>query len=363
MRQRILLGIVWFILMPRASIDAQNWVRPADRILYYEPVTAISAQIHAEADFFRAYGDMAVDLAAADEIRAQARQLEIQNSVDAVRAYWERRSIIEAERLKRKKTLVQRQEIRNSHLWKRLKDHPELSTGAVENGTALNFLLNRLAGGVLAYSFSPGNDGTGIELLDQLQLSPETVHQLRVKQDLFNGSTTVFRLDEGAPLELNWWPGALRASELKRPRTQFETARAAALQSSPEDLDDKLKELFAAYDALSSAFRSHYTRSVRLRSVNACTEYNQANRFLQGLLGEMQRIRNVGPKALKDDSLRFEGNNLVGLLTHMSRNGLEFAAPMPGDEPAYHQVFHMMRDLYVTVADESKNDGQNNKAE
>ena len=51
------------------------------------PATAISAQIHAEADFVRAYGEAAADLALAREIRARAVHLEIENSVDFVKAY------------------------------------------------------------------------------------------------------------------------------------------------------------------------------------------------------------------------------------------------------------------------------------
>lgn len=39
----------------------------------------------------------------------------------------------------------------------------------------------------------------------------------------------------------------------------------------------------------------------------------------------------------------------------MSPNGLEFAPALPGEEAAYHQVFHMMRDLFVTVVDDIPN--------
>jgi hypothetical protein len=35
----------------------------------------------------------------------------------------------------------------------------------------------------------------------------------------------------------------------------------------------------------------------------------------------------------------------------MSRHGLEFAPAKPGEEAAYHTVFRMMRDVYVTIAD------------
>jgi hypothetical protein len=90
-----------------------------------------------------------------------------------------------------------------------------------------------------------------------------------------------------------------------------------------------------------------------LKSVNDHREYGLAKRYLQSLAGELYRIKSVGLKAVNDDSQKFQGSNLIALLTHMSRNGLEFAPSLPGEESAYHRVFHMMRDLYVTVAEET----------
>jgi hypothetical protein len=44
----------------------------------------------------------------------------------------------------------------NSKTWERLRDHPDLNGPAVDNGNALNFLLHRLSGTLLAYHFSEG---------------------------------------------------------------------------------------------------------------------------------------------------------------------------------------------------------------
>ncbi len=347
------LGLIAFADITTAA-QAQIWVRPTARCGFYSPATAISAQIHAEANFLRAYGDAAADLNRARIYRAQAVNLEIQNSVDYVKAYWERRSIGEAEKLKRHKTLAQKEDIRNSHLWQRLKDHPDLSVEAIPNGTALNFLLDRLAGGVLAYQFSAGQSGPSLELLQQLELDQKTLHQLRVRQELPSGGRTVFRVDEGKPLDVGWWPASLRGSELQTERTHFENARTNLMSGPETSLENNLKELFTAYDQLVEAFHKLHTREARLKSVNTHREYGLAKRFLQSLASELYRIRSVGPKALKDDALKFEGKNAVALLTHMSRNGLEFAPSLPGEEPAYHRVFHMLRDLYVTVAEDDQ---------
>jgi hypothetical protein len=321
----------------------------------YGPATAISAQIHAEANFLRAYGEAAVDLQVARNYRAKAVSMEIQNSVDYTKAYWERRSINEAERLKRHVTAAKKQSKRDSHFWNHLKNHPDLAVAAIPDGRALNFLLDRMAGGVLAYHFSAGNDEASLDALRQLEITPEVLGQLRVRQDTAGGGRTVFRLDEGKPLDVDWWPAALRGGTFKIERTRFEKARAVLMASeTDESLDDNLKAVFQTYDALVEAFHKHHTRSVRLKSVHDHREYGLAKRFLQSLAGELYRIRSVGAKALNDDSMKFEGDNLVALLTHMSRNGLEFAPAQPGDEPAYHQVFHMMRDVFVAVSDDAK---------
>jgi hypothetical protein len=347
-----------FLLVAAFSSQAEAqrivWIRPRYRAPYYSPATAISAQIHAEANYLRAYGEAAVDLNAARILRARAVNMELKNSVDYVKAYWERRSIAEAEKLKRHKTLAQKEDIRNSHLWQRLRDHPDLSVEAIPNGTALNFLLDRMAGGVLAYKFSAGEGNLDPNLLGQLKLDAETLHQLRVRQDLPSGEKTVFRVDDGKPLDVGWWPAALRGSEYQRERSRFEQARSAVMSGSEASAEDNLKALFAAYDELVESFYAHHNRRVRLHSIQTHREYGLAKRFLQSLGGELYRLRSVGPKAAKDDSLKFTGDNLIALLTHMSRNGLEFAPSQPGEESAYHRVFHMMRDLYVAVADDGK---------
>lgn len=351
--RRITLGLVSLGLFVSPAFG-QVYLRPGRWISSFSPGTALSAEINAEANMLMAYGEAAVDFEVARNYRAQAVSLEIKNSVDYVKAYWDRRSIIEAEKLKRHVTVAGKQDLMNSHVWKRLRDLPELSVESVQNGTALNFLLDRMAGGVLAYRFSAGDgNGTDLAKLEQLDLSPATLKQLRVRQELASGGRTIFRLNEGKPLDVNWWPSALRAGHFQSERKEFEQSRSLMFASTDEEsLEKNLKATFQAYDKLTAAFHAHHTRGVRLKSVQDHREYGLAKRFLQSVAGELYRIREVGVKALNNDSLRFDGKNLIALLTHMSRNGLEFAPALPGEEPAYQQIFHMMRDLYVAVGDE-----------
>lgn len=48
---------------------------------------------------------------------------------------------------------------------------------------------------------------------------------------------------------------------------------------------------------------------------------------------------------------KFEGDNLLDLMAFMSKSALKFDAAQPGEEAGYHQVFQMMRDLYITMDD------------
>lgn len=326
---------------------------------YASPATAISARIHAEADLVRAYGEASLDLAEAREIRARAVRQEIINSVEFVRAYWERKSIYEAERMKRYVAPLQRKEIQDSKTWAVLKDHPELNGTSIIEGKALNFLLDRMSGGVLAYQFSLANPTLDTKQLEQLQLPTATIHALQLRQDLPGGQRLVFRADEGIPLQVEWWPYLLREGEFSARRKAFESARKRAVaEARPGAISNEaLTQLVKAFDDLERGFASRYSSKSRTRSVEVYQHYLSAQRFLQSLGGEILRLKTTGTVA-ESENLKFDGDNLLALLTHMSRNGLEFASSKPGEESAYHNVFRLMRDLYITVADERGSDAK-----
>src|SRR5262249_29558658 len=133
--------------------------------------------------------------------------------------------------------------------------------------------------------------------------------------DLATSGNTIFRLNEGKPLDVDWWPASLRGSSFATERNQFEAARSVLLASaSEESLENNLKVAFQTYDKLAAAFHQHHTKAVRLKSVQDHRQYGLAKRFLQSIAGELYRIREVGLKALHNDSLRYDGTNLITLL-------------------------------------------------
>lgn len=339
------------LLAPLAVLAAASHATAQVVVTYPRSIVdSIAAKIEADADFLRAMGDASVSFAEARKIRAEAYEKELDNVLKYAQTYWARRDLYEAEKLERYVHPLERRRIRDSNTWKRLKDHPDLNVAAIPDGDALNFLLDRLSGTVLAYSLSDLNP----KLLDQLKLSDETLHRLRLEQQLPNGRSLVFRADKGDALDVDWWPFALRDEELAPLRDGFVQARDLTVEEANRGTPTSatLKALMRALDALDAAFRGKYTTERRFDSINAFDHYRTAERFLQSLAGEIHLIQESGDARVFDGSLKFEGDNLFALLTHMSRHGLHFAPAQPGDESAYHELFRMMRDVYVTVADD-----------
>ena len=331
----------------------------------FSPATAFSAQTLANADYLRASGETARNYADAALTRAETVRVEIENSVVALQAYWDRRAIAEAERMKRYVSENQRGRLAKSGQWKRYRDHPDTATAEIVNGKALNMLLERLGSSVLAYNASAHTRSEARQVMRELALRPEAVHQLHVREVLSGGAEFAYRIDEGEPLDVNWWPPALRDPELDIYRRSFERSRKAVLdQPDSKGVNDaKLRDLMKDYDNLVAAFRRVQTREVRLKSMRFHREYQAGQRFLESLAGELFRLRDLGPNALGPASRKFQGDNLIELLTHMSRNGLEFAPAQAGDEAAYFQVFHMMRDLFATIADDDSVVNEKTRAE
>ncbi len=308
-------------------------------------------------DVMRAYGEMNVDLAVARERHAIARRLEIANSIEEVKAVWERRTIGEIERYKRMTHLLDSQKKQNSKTWDRIQNHPELTGPAIINGSALNFLLNRLNSTLLAYDFAGGTSGNP-ELIRELPLSPSTIHSLKLRQRSTNNQSFIFRADEGTALNVDWWPYALGAPEFHSQRRTFEQARERVISESKNGKIsyDAIKALSKSLNDLQIAFLEKYSGSAKTDNAHGSrmetwNHYNTGKRFLTSLEGEVRRLAQTQKSTAFDGSLKFDGDNVLALLTFMSRNGLDFAPSEPGEEAAYHELFKSMRDLYGTVAE------------
>ena len=317
-------------------------------------VDALGMRAYGQAELVRANGEAAVNFAEARIRHSEAYRNELQNHVEQVRAYWTRRAIGQEEQLKLKHDPLKDARRGNSKSWELLKDHPGASQAHLVHGDELNWLLRRMSANVLAYSYSQNYIEGAAGQHQDMKLSPEVLHALRLKQNRVGTQELVFRADEGTALQVDWWPWVLRASEFDLYRDAVETQRSKLQR---EMLDDKLTR-----ESLAGMERAVVSLSRRLRlSAPAKAPYpewsrhRQAADFVDSLYGEVRAMQDLGsPKSL-NGKLRFQpdrdGDDLISLLRFMWRNGLVFASATPDDEPAYQRVFAMMRDLYANVAD------------
>ncbi len=340
-----------------------------DRLYWYNPRTALSSYIHAQADLMRAQGEAAVDFAEARILVAEAVDQELDNWLEHMQRYWQRKIEYEKNRIKlnQVKQVAKEQRLNDrrymkSRIWERIRNNPELNRNAVEQGNALNFLLDRLSNTVGTYDIARLEGRFSSEDFVDLQLTPEQLHALQLCQTGMGGGRLLFRADGSSNSELHWWPYQLRDDVFGMERDAYMSSRREVIRQAEAggQLDnERLQQLREAYGDLSRKFYQRYVAQEQAEA--GCDTFRQfyaARAFISALGSEIRRLENTGDarvlQVLKGFHPDKEGRDVMGLLAYMNRNGIQFAAAQPGDELAYHAVFKMMRDVYVTVAEDDE---------
>ncbi|GIX00255.1 MAG: hypothetical protein KatS3mg111_3587 [Pirellulaceae bacterium] len=233
----------------------------------YDPYYYLSPRIHAQADLIRAQSVAAVSYAQARVLHAAAYNQELDNWVKEVKAYWERRKINERGKLEKNHIeQIKRLSYLNDHRWKnhrtweRIKHHPELNNYAIKKGTALNFLLARLAVSALPYEFDPQTTIYSAHVLDDLVLDRAWLSDIQLR---YGGQT--FSATQPADGLYVAWPYLLRWDEFAARRHAYEASRKVMFVAAREAeeipvaamraAEEKLMELSAAYHG-SAALKS-----------------------------------------------------------------------------------------------------------
>ncbi|MCM2372744.1 hypothetical protein [Aporhodopirellula aestuarii] len=348
---------------------AQNVVDPVFRYptrlrwAVYDPYYAVTSRIYAQADLIRAHGDTAVDFAHARNLHADAYSKELDNWKKELRIYWERKTLAEQKKLEldhvrqiARMKYLNDQKWQNSRVWDRLKNHPELSGPNIRNGRALNFMLARLAASSLPYRFDPGFSRYSEEALDQLDLDDELLGNVTLKQGPFR-----FTASQNVDGTISLWPYILRWDDFKATRTAFEQSRAAVVKESEETGQasvDGIQRMESALMKLTSEFHGSTKVAQWVKQRNRYTHFYAGDRFLQDLDREILQLEKSGDirpfRGQSGYDPNSDGDHLVSLLCFMNRNGVEFAPSNPGSEFAYHNMFVLMRGLYLTVAEEDE---------
>lgn len=315
----------------------------------------LAEQINAQANFQRALGESSINFATARKINAETFRQQIDNSVAYVQAGWDKKAIYRAEMFKRYIAPLDQERLRKSKQWDWLEKDPSFAPEAIQSGRAMNLLLDRLAVTVLTYSYTSSHTQDDKELRKRLKLEPEVIHQLFLKESV--GRTGLrFRADSREALAIDWWPWLFREQQsLQKPRREFDTARESLLNNlAQNDTTQRLQTLLDKYWQLKTDldrwFEDHKHDPGFVAQGNP-THYLDSKRFLESVFGELHRLQRTGSSSLLVGRGKFEGDNLLDLMAFMSKSALKFDAAQPGEEAAYHEVFRMMRDLYVTVDD------------
>lgn len=311
--------------------------------------TPLSAQIHAEAAYLAARGDLLESAAIARKINAQAVALEIQNSVEYVDAYFRRRELNRQWRAKEEPTYLEKEQYRQQVRRRRLEGQFQ-DVLKSDLTSQLNWLLVELSGPSLAYDLVGGKASLADSELNP-KLDLEIVKHVWVSDGGPKGSRLVFALSDPKVLQTPW-PAVLRHSRFDDPRRRFEAARdtlAGELRGGQEVNQASVDRVLKCIDDLMVTCENSYPPEVRKNPADFL-DYNSGKRYLRSLLAQVHRFAETNDASILEGKLRFQGDRLLDLVQCLDRDGLVFAPPQPGGERAYRSLLGDMRNVWLLVA-------------
>lgn len=308
--------------------------------------TPLSFAIEAQASLVAAQGDFLESVAVARRIHAEAYAQEIQNSVEEVKAYFERRRINRAAVLEEKgnRPDIIRAKKRKAAEEYMKKDLHDLLNQA-DLSKELNWLLAELCGPTMAVQYQVGSEAVP-ELNERL--SEEDKAQIWLTDGGSAGSRLEFKLSDGKVLDTPWPPG-LRRGPFDAARTEFEEARdelVKEVQANGQVTEKTRNRVILATNELlvklEQVFEDRHQSSVFL-------EYNSAKHYLRSLVAQVNRAISTNDRTVFAGGLRFQGNTIVELIQHMYQSGVMFAPNKPGGEGAYRHLVQSLRNLYLNL--------------
>jgi hypothetical protein len=310
--------------------------------------TRLSTVINAQARLVAAQGDFLESVAVARKIHAEAYAQEIQNSVEEVKAYFERRHINREKVLEEKgnRPDIIREKTRRAEDSFMKKGIQEL-TKLADVSKKLNWLLTELCGPDMMVQYMGGS-----EALPELneRLSDDAKAQIYLTDGGPAGRSLEFKLSDGKVLETPWPPG-LRREQFDPLRTEFETARDELLKEV--DAAGRVSEttrnrLIMATNQLLVTLEEAFPEGERKES-SVFLEYHAAKQHLRSLVGQVNRAISTNDRSVFTGALRFQGNTILELIQHMNQSGLMFAPNKAGGEGVYKNLVQTLRNLYVNL--------------
>jgi len=310
--------------------------------------TPLSTVIEAQADLVVAQGRFLESVAIARRIHAEAYAQEIQNSVEEVKAYFERRRINREKVLEEKGNrpdIIREKKQKAMESYVKRDIHDLLNQADVTK--QLNWLLAELCGPTMSVQYLGGSESLP-ELNDRL--SEDVKAQIWLTDGGPAGSRLEFKLSDGKVLETAWPPG-LRREPFAPLRKEFEAARDELIQeveAGGQVSEATRNRLIMATNELLVMLESAFPTEDRKES-SVFLEYRAAKQYLRSLVAQVNRAISTNDRSVFAGSLRFQGNTIQELIQHMYQSGLLFAPPKDGGERVYKSLVQSLRNLYVNL--------------
>lgn len=334
-------------LIVTTSHSASGQVANAINQNVYKPSfgaeTAFSAQLKAEADAIRAYGEAGLNLSHARHEVARSVHLELHNWVDSLGARQARRKLGEAEGERLHVNPFDRRTAQVALELRQLFEAPELAEVNIISGRDLNFLVQQLA---TQEQFR--NRRENLLTDDRFRLAPAIIDAVRLRERLPGQCGIPFTLRSQEPLAVINWPPPLRDERLYGVRSRFlQTHNRLVIAALDSRVANSLvKECLTALDELKSAYSNWATRERRLESVEQHGLHKQSLELLGSLEKQVTRIGETAGRVLHLLPWVTTPEDLVTIVQGMHQRGLEFAPCDPGDEAAYYELFGKLKLLF-----------------
>ena len=320
--------------------------------------TPASFQLSAVSQYLVAQGDLAESVAIARKIHAEAAALEIQNWVDHVDAYFERKRIWKKAQREKNPNYIDRE----AHRQEILKRRVEEQFGDVARGDVtkpLNWLLAELFGPMAYQCFSGHQSADEWPVDDTLRKALESATEQELRQEdlhliRFKAGKLEFPANEAKVLA-GFWPPGLGGPEFEWARANFEKARddvLTELKAQGQVSHENGEKLVGALNDLFVGLDEAYTSEDR-RNASVSLTYHEAKRYLRSLLLQAHRVIRTHDRSVFDGTLCFQGGTVLDLLQHMYQTGVVFAPPEAGGDRVYKGVLMTnLRNIYMALGSE-----------
>jgi hypothetical protein len=328
-------------LYGQQRVRGHVWLPPASG------ATVLSTQLHAQAVRAVAMGDLLESAAIARRINLESDRIAMENSIQWVETYFERRKLNreyrDAERLNYEESQLQIGRAKHRNIM--------YARPPGDASDEINFMMNRMVADPDAYRSIFLGDLRSLQKMD-LPLTPNDLSHILLKQTGGSGGALILRPTD-PQLVSEHWPTIFVRPEFDELRRGYDQVRAKALaevRTSGQLSVLTLEEVQAALHQLQQKFEDVYQWKRMKGTVDIATfsHFREAGeKFFRAQAGGTLRAFAMNDPDSYSGDLRFDGDTLIDLLRHCSQYNLLFAQAAPGDEPTYARLYQQVRQLYI----------------